>query len=66
MQDPGPTRSIYMLTGGHGLADLEEAAEAFRAAIAPLRVGSQGGRIALMVENSAALYATSTYCPYAA
>lgn len=50
-------RSIYMLTGGHGSLTWEEAAEAFRAAIAPCVTQAKAAGIALMVENSAALYA---------
>jgi len=50
-------RSIYMLTGGHGSLAWEEAAEAFRAAIAPCVLEAKAAGIALMVENSAALYA---------
>ena len=50
-------RSIYMLTGGHGSLTWEEAAEAFRQAIAPCVIQARAAGIALMVENSAALYA---------
>jgi sugar phosphate isomerase/epimerase len=50
-------RSIYMLTGGHGALTWEEAAEAFRAAIAPCVLQAKAAGVALMVENSAALYA---------
>jgi sugar phosphate isomerase/epimerase len=50
-------RSIYMLTGGHGVLTWEEAAEAFRAAIAPCVTQAKAAGISLMVENSAALYA---------
>jgi sugar phosphate isomerase/epimerase len=50
-------RSIYMLTGGHGSLTWEEAAEAFRAAIAPCVIQAKEAGIALMIENSAALYA---------
>ena len=50
-------RSIYMLTGGHGSLTWEEAAEAFRAAIAPCVLQAKAAGVALMVENSAALYA---------
>jgi sugar phosphate isomerase/epimerase len=49
-------RSIYMLTGGHGSLTWEEAAEAFRAAIAPCVIQAREAGIPLMVENSAALY----------
>jgi sugar phosphate isomerase/epimerase len=50
-------RSIYMLTGGHGSLAWEDAAQAFRAAIAPCVMQAKEAGIALMVENSAALYA---------
>jgi len=50
-------RSIYMLTGGHGSLTWEDAAEAFRAAIAPCVLQAKAAGVALMVENSAALYA---------
>jgi len=50
-------RSIYMLTGGHGTLTWEEAAEVFREAIAPCVIQAQEAGIALMVENSAPLYA---------
>jgi sugar phosphate isomerase/epimerase len=50
-------RSIYMLTGGHGSLTWEEAAEAFRGAIAPCVMQARTAGVALMVENSAALYA---------
>src|ERR1700736_1371594 len=50
-------RSIYMLTGGHGSATWEEAAEVYRAAIAPGGVQARAAGVALLVENSAALYA---------
>lgn len=50
-------RSIYMLTGGHGSLAWEDAARAFRAAIAPCVIQAKESGIALMVENSAALYA---------
>ena len=50
-------RSIYMLTGGHGSLAWEDAAQAFRAAIAPCVAQAKAAGIPLMVENSAALYA---------
>jgi sugar phosphate isomerase/epimerase len=49
--------SIYMLTGGHGSLTWEEAAEAFRAAIAPCVAEAEAAGVPLLVENSAALYA---------
>jgi sugar phosphate isomerase/epimerase len=53
-------RSIYMLTGGHGSLTWEEAAEAFSAAVAPCVIQAKEAGIALMVENSAALYTDTT------
>jgi sugar phosphate isomerase/epimerase len=50
-------RSIYMLTGGHGSLTWEAAAEAFRDALAPCLTEANTAGIALMVENSAPLYA---------
>jgi sugar phosphate isomerase/epimerase len=50
-------RSIYMLTGGHGSLTWEEAAECFRAAIAPCAAQAQAAGVALLVENSSPLYA---------
>jgi sugar phosphate isomerase/epimerase len=50
-------RSIYMLTGGHGSLAWEDAAQAFRAAIAPCVIQAKAAGIPLMIENSAALYA---------
>jgi sugar phosphate isomerase/epimerase len=50
-------RSIYMLTGGHGSLAWEEAAQAFRAALAPCVMQAKAAGIPLMIENSAALYA---------
>jgi sugar phosphate isomerase/epimerase len=50
-------RSIYMLTGGHGSLTWEQAAEVFRTAIAPCVTQAKAAGIALMVENSSALYA---------
>jgi len=50
-------RSIYMLTGGHGSLTWEEAAEVFRAAIAPCVLQARQAGVMLMVENSTPLYA---------
>jgi sugar phosphate isomerase/epimerase len=50
------TRSIYMLTGGHGSATWEEAADAFSAAVAPCLSTAKAAGIELLVENSAPLY----------
>jgi sugar phosphate isomerase/epimerase len=50
-------RSVYMLTGGHGSLSWEEAAEVFRAAIAPCVAQAKAAGVALLVENSAPAYA---------
>jgi sugar phosphate isomerase/epimerase len=50
-------RSIYMLTGGHGALDWEQAAQAFAAAIAPCVAQARQAGITLMIENASALYA---------
>ena len=50
-------RSIYMLTGGHGSLTWEEAADAYRAAVAPCVAQAKDAGIRLMVENSAPPYA---------
>lgn len=50
-------RSIQLLTGGHGILTWEQAAEAFREAIAPCVTQARGAGIALIVENASALYA---------
>jgi sugar phosphate isomerase/epimerase len=50
-------RSIYMLTGGHGSLTWEEAADVFSMAIAPCVTQAKAAGIALMIENSSALYA---------
>jgi len=49
--------SIQLLTGGHGALTWEEAAEAFREAIAPCVAQAKGAGIALIVENASGLYA---------
>jgi sugar phosphate isomerase/epimerase len=49
-------RSIYMLSGGHGLLTWEDAASVFRDAIAPCVEHAKASGIKLAVENSAALY----------
>ncbi len=50
-------RSIYLLTGGHGTLTWEEAAEAFRAAVAPCVAKARAAGIPLMIENAPPLYA---------
>lgn len=50
-------RSMYLLTGGHGTLAWEEAAEAFRAAVAPCLAKARQAGIPLMVENAPPLYA---------
>lgn len=50
-------RSIYLLTGGHGSLTWEQAAATFSAAIAPCVAQAKAAGIALLVENSSALYA---------
>jgi sugar phosphate isomerase/epimerase len=52
-------RSMYMLTGGHGTLTWEEAAEAFRAAVAPCVAKARDAGIPLMIENAPPLYADS-------
>ena len=50
-------RSIQLLTGGHGTLTWEQAAEAFREAIAPCVAQAKRAGVALIVENASALYA---------
>jgi sugar phosphate isomerase/epimerase len=50
-------RSIYLLTGGHGTLTWEEAAEVFRAAVAPCVAKARQAEIPLMIENAPPLYA---------
>lgn len=50
-------RSIYLLTGGHGTLTWEEAAEVFRAAVAPCVAKARQAGIPLMVENAPPLHA---------
>jgi sugar phosphate isomerase/epimerase len=52
-------RSMYLLTGGHGVLTWEEAAEAFRAAVAPCAAKARDAGIPLMIENAPPLYADS-------
>ncbi len=51
------TRVVYMLTGGRGDLDWEQAAERFCAAIAPCVHEAQQAGVTLAVENASALYA---------
>jgi sugar phosphate isomerase/epimerase len=50
-------RSIYMLTGGHGDLDWDDAAECFCEAIAPCVEQAAAAGIALAIENASSLYA---------
>lgn len=50
-------KSIHVFTGGHGALSWEDAADAFRAAIAPCLQPASAAGIALIVENASALYA---------
>jgi sugar phosphate isomerase/epimerase len=51
------SRSIYMLTGGHGALSWAEAAECFSEAIAPCVDHAKAAGIELAIENASALYA---------
>lgn len=51
------TRSIYLLTGGRGSLDWEQAAARFVEAVAPCGEAARKMRIALLIENASALYA---------
>jgi len=51
--------SIYMVTGGHGDLPWEEAADCFRAAIAPCVSEAREAGIPLMIEPSPQVYASS-------
>jgi sugar phosphate isomerase/epimerase len=51
------TRSIYLLTGGRGSLDWEQAAERFVEALAPCRASAKAAGLPLMIENASALYA---------
>lgn len=50
-------RSIYLLTGGRGALDWEQAANRFVEAIAPCRAAAAAKGLPLMIENASALYA---------
>jgi sugar phosphate isomerase/epimerase len=50
-------RVVYMLTGGRGELDWEQAAERFCAAVAPRAREAQRAGVALAIENASALYA---------
>src|ERR1044072_5146406 len=45
-------RSIYLISGGRGALDWEQAAERFAALIAPCKVAARERGIALLVENA--------------
>jgi sugar phosphate isomerase/epimerase len=50
-------RSIYLLTGGRGSLDWEQAAERFVESVAPCREAAKAAGLSLMIENASALYA---------
>ena len=50
-------RSIYLLTGGRGSLDWDQAAERFVEALAPCRASAKAAGLPLMIENASALYA---------
>src|SRR5580658_1661145 len=50
-------RSIQLITGGHGALTWEDAAQAFRAAVAPCVAQAKAAGIPLIVENASAVYA---------
>lgn len=50
-------RSVYLVTGGRGSRNWQEAAEIFAAAIAPCRDEAKIAGVALLVETAPALYA---------
>jgi sugar phosphate isomerase/epimerase len=50
---------IYMVTGGHGDLTWEEAAECFRAAVAPCLPLAEAAGVPLMIETSAPVYAST-------
>jgi sugar phosphate isomerase/epimerase len=52
-------RSVYMLTGGRGEMNWEQAAAVFAATIAPCRKIAQDAGIALAIENTSPFYAHS-------
>jgi sugar phosphate isomerase/epimerase len=51
------TRSIYVLSGGRGSLDWEQAADRFVEALAPCRAAAEAAGLPLMIENASALYA---------
>jgi sugar phosphate isomerase/epimerase len=51
------SRTIYMLSGGHGSLDWDEAADCFRRAIAPCVTEADKVGIRLAIENAPILYA---------
>jgi sugar phosphate isomerase/epimerase len=50
-------RSLYMLTGGRGMLEWEEAADAFASAIAPCVAEAEGADVALAIENTSPFFA---------
>ncbi len=50
-------RSIYMLTGGHGVGDWNENADAFCTALHPCTERARSAGVELAVENASSLYA---------
>lgn len=50
-------QSIYMVTGGHGSLDWDEAARCFAAAIAPCVAQSEAAGVQLMIETTNPLFA---------
>lgn len=50
-------QSIYMVTGGHGALDWDEAARCFAAAIAPCVAQSEAASVQLMIETTNPLFA---------
>lgn len=50
-------KSIYMVTGGHGTLDWEEAARCFAAAIAPCVAQSEAAGVQLMIETTNPFFA---------
>jgi sugar phosphate isomerase/epimerase len=56
------TRSIYLLTGGRGSLDWEQAAHRFVEAMVPCHAAAKAAGVALMIENASALYADLHIC----
>jgi sugar phosphate isomerase/epimerase len=51
------TKSIYLLTGGRGSMDWQQAADRFAQVVAPCQAAARARGIALLIENASALYA---------